>query len=76
MLRPELARVSLGVLNENLPFVVETDASDLAISTTLNQNGRPVAFFRILSIVVRQLSTKKEASAIIESVRHWSHLLT
>ena len=31
-------------IDENIPFLVETDASDFAISTTLNQDERPVAF--------------------------------
>ena len=32
-------------VDEDQSFVVETDASNAAISTTLNQNGKPVAFF-------------------------------
>ena len=28
-----------------IPFVVETDASDFCVATTLNHNGKPVAFF-------------------------------
>jgi len=69
--------VSLGVINEDDPFVVETDASDIAVSATLNQSGRPVAFFS-RSLNKRELhmaSVEKEATAIVEAVRKWSHLL-
>ena len=74
----ELANVSLGVINESIPFVIETDASDVAVSATLNQNGRPVAFYsRSLSRnELRHSSVKKEATAIIEAVRRGNHLLT
>ena len=32
-------------IDEDQKFVVETDASNVAISATLNQNGKPEAFF-------------------------------
>ena len=35
----------VSVLNEELPFEIETNASNLVIAATLNQNGRPVALF-------------------------------
>jgi len=34
------------VIDEKLPFVLKMDASDNAITATLNQEGRPVAFSR------------------------------
>ena len=55
-LKDELARVALSPINEDIPFVVECDASDVAISATLNQNGGPVAFLskccRVLSEII------------------------
>ena len=72
-----MINVSLEVIDENAPFVVETDASNVAISTTLNQNGKPVAFYsRTLSNSEQtQSSIEKEAAAIVEAVRKWSYLL-
>ena len=43
-LKDKLARAALSPINEDIPFVVECDASDVAISASLNQNGRHVAF--------------------------------
>ena len=45
-LKLELGAVTLMAIDEGRPFVVETDAPDTAISATLNQAGRPVAFFQ------------------------------
>ena len=32
-------------IDENIPLIVETDASDTAISVTLNQVNHPLAYF-------------------------------
>ena len=51
--------------------------SEAAISGLLHQDGRPVAFFsRTLTPSERPYSViEREAKAIVESVRRWSHLL-
>ena len=70
-LKSELMNVSLGVIDENAVFVVETDASNVAVSATLNQNCKPVAFYsRSLSKSEQtQSSVEKEATAIVEAIR-------
>jgi len=67
----------LAPILEEVPFVLETDASDTTLAGTLLQNDRPVAFFsRSLSKSERHHSSiEKEAAAIIESVRKWRHFL-
>ena len=77
-LKSDLINVSLEVIDENSLFAVETDASDVAVSATLNQNGKPIAFYsRSLSKCEQaHSSVEKEATAIVEAVRKWSHLLT
>ena len=76
-LKKEIASAALTSPDPNVPFVVETDASDYAIGATLNQNGRPVAFFsRTLNPSECGLHpVEKEAYAIVESLETWKHFL-
>ena len=62
-LKSELADVILGVINEKDPLTVDTDASDVAISATLNQNNRPVAFWS------RSLRRNKLTQSSVEKKR-------
>ena len=77
-LKSELAEVSLGIIDENITFVVETDASNFALSATLNQNNRTVAFFSrtLHKPELNHSSIEKEASTIVEAIHKWNHLLT
>lgn len=77
-LKSDLENACVHAIDESIPFVVETDASDSAIAGSLNQGGRPVAFFsRTLNPhELGHSPVEKEACAIIESVRKWRHLLS
>ena len=78
LLKTELARGTLRSVDESLLFTVECDASDIAVSATLNQGDRPVAFMsRTLQGSERYYPAfEKEATAIIEAVRKWLHLFS
>ena len=76
-LRKTLTEITLGVIDESKPFTIETDASETAISASLNQKNKPVALFsRTLNVnKLRHSSIEKEATAIVEAIRKWSHFL-
>jgi len=78
VLKDDLSSAALGVIDEKLPFALETDASENAISAMLNQKDRPVAFFSRTqnSNERRHANVEKEALAIVEAVKKWAHLLT
>ena len=75
----KLSIVNASVVNpsDSEILVLETDASDLALSASLNQGGKPVAFFsRTLKAHERKHpAVEKEACAIVEACRKWNHYL-
>ena len=76
-LKNDLKDAALNSIDYSETFVVETDASDFCIAATLNQKGRPVAFFsRTLNPhEIKHHPVEKEAAAIVESIRQWRHFL-
>ena len=43
--KEELEKAMFYTIDDNVEFVIETDASHHSLAATLSQNGRPVAFF-------------------------------
>ena len=77
-MKKEIAQASLQSRNKGIHFVFECDASEFAISATLNQDGRPVAFMSraFHGSKLHYLVVKKEASTIIiEAEQKWNHFL-
>ena len=77
-LKEEIASGSIACPNNVDPLIVESDASDQALSASLTQNGRPVAFFSrtLQRHEVKHPPIEKEAAAIIEACRKWRHYLS
>ena len=77
-LKSIIEQAVVTAFDENIPFQVETDASEVALAATLTQNNRPVAFFsRMLhGSELKHSAIEKKAQAVIESIRHWRYFLT
>ena len=75
-LKQELENAALHSIDGSKAFVVECDVSDIAISATLHQGGRPVAFMlpTLQGSKVQYPAPEKKATAITEAIRKWSHL--
>ena len=77
-LKDEIGSALLYSINENIPFIVETDALDTDVAAALNQAGRPVAFFSFTLIPMERkyASVEKESCAIVEAIKKWSQYLS
>ncbi|XP_059819975.1 uncharacterized protein LOC132391153 [Hypanus sabinus] len=76
-IKGDIAKATMHAVDETIPFQVESDTSDFTLAATLNQEGRPVAFFSctLQGSEIRHSVMEKEAQAIVEAIRHWRHYL-
>ena len=76
--KEEIEKALLHSVDEKIPLVLETDASDTAIAAIYNQANCPVAFFsRTLTTTEQKHSSiEKKTCAIVKSVKKLSHYLS
>ena len=75
LLKNDIANAVVKTIDETIPFVVQTDASDFSLAAALNQNGQPVTFFSKSLNQHETHAIEKEAYAIVEALRKWKHYL-
>ena len=71
------SKTLLAYPDHNIPFHIETDASDLQLRAVIKQNGKPVAFYtRKLTPAQRDYSTiEKELLSIVETFCEFRSML-
>lgn len=67
----------LTLPNFSLPFVVETDASNVGVGAVLTQGGHPMAYFskKLGKKLVAASIYVRELDAITQAVSKWCHYL-
>ena len=72
-----IADACIAIPTDGDMLIVETDASGYALSASLNQSGRPVAFFsrKLKTNEMHHSAIEKEACALVEATRKWRHYL-
>jgi hypothetical protein len=63
--------------NYNKPFMVTTDASDVALGGVLSQESKPVAFLSktFSNTETRWMIYEKELFTVVYALRKWEHYL-
>jgi hypothetical protein len=69
--------VLLTYLDPNLPYDIETDASDRQLGAVIYQNKKPIAFFsrKLTAAQTRYPTIDKEALSILETLTEFRSLL-
>ena len=77
-LKKTVEKAFITVIDESVPFDVETASSDVALSSHSQLEGRTcnILLANPTGSELKHASVEKESQAIIEAVRHWKHFLT
>eukprot|EP00978_Attheya_sp_CCMP212_P000024 scaffold59_cov44-Attheya_sp.AAC.1 len=67
----------LSYPDPNIPYDIETDASDYQMGAVIKQNGRPVAYFsrKLRDAQLNHTTIEKETLSIVECLREFHSML-